>query len=79
LCALGWGLGNLWFTEPRALGRITTTSAITEHTMGLNPQRQPNDITLGPDGNVWFTDQYANQREIGRVTPAGTSPSSTTA
>ena len=28
------------------------------------------DITVGPDGNVWFTETTANK--IGRLTPAGT-------
>jgi virginiamycin B lyase len=26
-------------------------------------------ITTGPDGNLWFTEQRANQ--VGRITPAG--------
>ena len=29
----------------------------------------PNDITTGPDGNVWFTDGLG---QIGRITPSGT-------
>jgi streptogramin lyase len=29
----------------------------------------PTSITAGPDGNVWFTEQAANQ--IGRITPSG--------
>ncbi len=29
----------------------------------------PQGITLGPDGNLWFTEYQANQ--IGRITPAG--------
>jgi virginiamycin B lyase len=32
----------------------------------------PEDITLGPDGNLWFTlDHYLGPEEIGRMTPAG--------
>jgi streptogramin lyase len=30
---------------------------------------QPNGITTGPDGNVWFTEYSSNK--IGRITPAG--------
>jgi len=30
----------------------------------------PEDITVGPDGNIWFTEFYAN--EIARITPSGT-------
>src|SRR5688572_7121457 len=29
----------------------------------------PGDITVGPDGNLWFVLQESNQ--IGRITPAG--------
>jgi virginiamycin B lyase len=29
----------------------------------------PNEITLGPDGNLWFTEYFGDK--IGRVTPAG--------
>src|SRR5664280_2209661 len=31
---------------------------------------QPNQITVGPDGNLWFTESGSNQ--IGRITTAGT-------
>ena len=34
------------------------------------PSSAPDDITAGPDGNLWFTEGYANQ--IGRITPIGT-------
>ena len=30
---------------------------------------QPYGITTGSDGNLWFTEEYANQ--IGRLTPDG--------
>src|SRR5262245_16916383 len=32
---------------------------------------QPTEITLGPDGNVWYTIQ--NSSRIGRITPGGSS------
>jgi virginiamycin B lyase len=38
-------------------------------TAGAGGSSEPNGITLGPDGNVWFADGNANQ--LGRVTPAG--------
>ncbi len=34
----------------------------------------PVDITAGPDGNIWFTENLAGR--IGRITPGGRSPSS---
>ena len=36
---------------------------------GITPARAPNDITAGPDGNLWFTEAGGNR--IGRITPAG--------
>ena len=61
--------GAMWFTECNggppfdgsgvgAIARVpigaTSTSQITEHYTGL-PGTQPNDITVGPDGALWFT------------------------
>ncbi len=34
----------------------TPTPTITEFTTGLTPNRGPSYITLGPDGNMWFTE-----------------------
>jgi streptogramin lyase len=64
----------VWFIDgstTKAIGRITPAGAITEFSAGLSSMSQPNDLTLGPDGNLWFTDQ-GNTKAIGRVTPAGT-------
>jgi virginiamycin B lyase len=37
-------------------------------TYGLpNPTSQPNDITVAPDGNVWFTESADGARRIGRL------------
>jgi hypothetical protein len=33
------------------------------------PDSLPNEITVGPDGNLWFTEEGASQ--VGRITPAG--------
>jgi streptogramin lyase len=76
--------GNLWFTEQTAdrIGRITPDGTITEFGAGITPSpnqalpgvhqyqlAQPGDITKGPDGNVWFVEQFASR--VGRVTPDG--------
>ena len=41
---------------------------ITEFSQGLSPTAQPQGITVGPDGNLWFTDESG---AIGRITPQG--------
>ncbi len=58
---------------------MTSSSAPTERsgspsrTPARSPERragtQPNQIAVGPDGNLWFTESGAGR--IGRVTPAG--------
>jgi hypothetical protein len=39
---------------------------VTEFSTGLTVANAPADITTGPDGNLWFTEQG-----IGRITPTG--------
>jgi hypothetical protein len=41
---------------------------ITEYTLP-SANSHPADITAGPDGNLWFTEDYSNN--VGRITPAG--------
>jgi streptogramin lyase len=72
--------GNVWFTEIQIstlapysrsggkIGRITPTGAITEFSIPTADSR-PSGITTGPDGNLWFTENQANQ--IASITPAG--------
>ena len=52
---------------PAVIGRITPDSVLTEFPVATAGDL--NAITLGPDGNLWFTDDGQNQ--IGRVTPDG--------
>ena len=42
---------------------------VTEFSAGITPSAGLGGITAGPDGNLWFTEQSANQ--IGRITPQG--------
>jgi virginiamycin B lyase len=35
------------------------------------PDSQPWDISLGPDGNMWFTEGAFNANRVGRIDPAG--------
>jgi virginiamycin B lyase len=74
--------GALWFVEEgtSTIGRITTAGAVTNHfpvatTPTSLPPTDPNyvnaldQITAGPDGNLWFTQPRDNQ--IGVITPGG--------
>jgi virginiamycin B lyase len=58
--------GALWFADGNQLmGRITTGGAVTEYSVGV----QPDGLTKGPDGAIWFTS--ANSDQIGEITPSG--------
>lgn len=70
--------GNLWFTEAATaqIGKITLspsgTPTITQPITLPNPFNQtngsqPQAITVGSDGNLWFTERAMNQ--IGQVNP----------
>lgn len=61
--------GNLWFLPSNAsVVRMTPDGAAASFPIpGGNGG--PNDIALGPDGNVWFTQFQTGQ--VGFVTPAG--------
>jgi streptogramin lyase len=48
----------------------TPSGWITEYTPSSGTLNEPNGITAGPDGNVWFTDSGDDM--IGKITPAGT-------
>ena len=79
--------GNLWFTEtiigPKVangpspsgqIGRITPAGKIS--TYRLPSGGVPSDITMGPDHNIWISEEVAANgslpvNKIGRITPAG--------
>ncbi|MBV8668278.1 MAG: Virginiamycin B lyase [Candidatus Eremiobacteraeota bacterium] len=75
----------LWFTEfvTDRIGRVTTDGKFTEYPVVAQPKshgapassatpapRGVFEITVGPDKNLWFTEQTGNA--IGRITPDGT-------
>lgn len=70
--------GDLYFVTFTASGagaidRITPSGQITQF---ADPNTAENNIaliTLGPDGNIWFTDNGTTSQggELGRLTPAG--------
>ena len=45
--------------------------AITEFSEGITPGSGLGAITAGPDGNLWFTEEFGNGPGIGRITPGG--------
>jgi virginiamycin B lyase len=61
--------GNMWFGygNKDVVARITQDGVITEFRTPT-PWSQPGALTLGPDGNIWFTESTG---KIGRITPAG--------
>jgi streptogramin lyase len=73
--------GNLWFSEgpengfypggTSGIGRITPSGAVTEfhlHKVSYYPfAPPPGDLTVGPDGNLWFPDE--DTVSIGRINP----------
>jgi virginiamycin B lyase len=63
--------GALWFTEFGAskIGRITTSGQISA--FNLAPNGQPQGITAGKVGAVWFTEAAAQANAIGRITIGG--------
>src|SRR5262249_40697056 len=71
--------GNLWASgavvDPQTgqtvsgfIDRISLTGSITQLDL-TSPDNTPGSITVGPDGNLWFTQPSVDQ--IGRITPAG--------
>jgi hypothetical protein len=53
----------LWFAEEHGIGRITTSGTVT--TISDPSIEDPNGITTGPDGAIWFTNAFNNS--IGRI------------
>jgi streptogramin lyase len=54
--------GNIWFTEPGAIGILTpSTGTVTQVSLPNTGGTQiPAAITVGPDGNIWFTESVPN-------------------
>ncbi|MGA3220732.1 MAG: hypothetical protein ABSE77_16920, partial [Acidimicrobiales bacterium] len=77
--------GALWFTEssggnpgdgrsyfPASIGRITTGGAYSSYPVPTSAKKVPDldAITVGPNGNLWFTETAVNR--IGEITPKAT-------
>jgi len=62
----------LWFTvdsDPPDIGRITTSGSMKLFSFSGSENAFANDIAVGSDGALWFTQPNANL--IGRITPSG--------
>jgi virginiamycin B lyase len=59
--------GNLWFTDhlAAAVGRVTTSGALTKFAIPGPTGSYPYKIAAGPDRALWFTD--LNARRVGRL------------
>jgi streptogramin lyase len=64
--------GRTWF--PASIGRITTTGTYTSYPVPESASKMPglDAITVGPDGNLWFTETAVNR--IGEITPRAVDP-----
>ena len=74
---VAWGPdGNLWFTIASSpvglfadrIARLTPAGALDEFPLP-NAGSQPNGITAGADGSLWFTESGASR--VGRISTAG--------
>jgi virginiamycin B lyase len=65
------GDNELWFTDQQndRIGRINSHGVFDAFFQVPTNTASLGDITLGPDGNMWFLENVAHQ--IGRVTPDG--------
>ena len=61
--------GELWVTHDNGIANVRPWGAINNYTHASIPGGT-DDLTAGPDGNMWFTDTDDNR--VGKVTPSGT-------
>ena len=57
-----------FFFDSSHLPLASATGQVTEYPLPT-PNASPAIITLGPDGNLWFTEAHAGK--LGKVNPAG--------
>jgi virginiamycin B lyase len=64
--------GNLWFLERGAtkIGRITPDGDVDEFNAGLSGSDTLNDITSGPDGQLWVTIAASGDDRIESFSPS---------
>jgi streptogramin lyase len=58
--------GNLWFTQGgNIVTRMTPAGAFTQFSNGISANASVYGIAIGPDGNIWYTDEEYGR--IGRI------------
>jgi streptogramin lyase len=65
--------GNLWFTEPGAIGIFNprTDKVIGQVSLPMVAGTQmPESIAIGPDGNMWFTESTSTSSAVGVINTA---------
>ncbi len=75
--------GNLWFTEGKPsgippfvvytnaeIGRVTPSGVVATFPLAYG-YSAPRALTLGPDGNLWFTEFDGGLNDVDRITTAG--------
>lgn len=65
---------SVWVTENAAnkIAKLALTGAlVAEYSLPANCGSGPNDIAVGSDGNVYFTESTTGQGYLGQVTPSG--------
>ena len=65
--------GALWYTgfSSSTILRMNTSGVVTNAYPTLTANAFPTGITLGPDNNIWFTEQSGAANKIGKITPYG--------
>jgi virginiamycin B lyase len=65
------GPGGLWYTgtSPATIQRITTSGTVDRTYSTPTSSSDPSDITLGPDGRLWFTESQPQVNKIGALDP----------
>jgi hypothetical protein len=74
--AFVFNAGYIWFlrTDSGKIGKMLpdgtgiTEFAVPSGSFGSSSFSTSNDFVIGPDGNLWFTQQYGG---LGRITPTG--------
>lgn len=61
--------GNVWFINGAGIAKIDSPGHVTTYTAGLDSGATPYDLTNGPLGVLWFTDNGA--KGVGYITPSG--------